>query len=112
MLTRRHSIATFASTGLGLALGARAARAAGPALRIGGTGMALAAMRHVGDRFRALHPGATVQILPSLGTGGGLSAVMAGAVDLALLARPLKDAERLRGLSDTPYATTPLAFVT
>ena len=81
-------------------------------LRIGGTGMALAAMRQIGDAFTAARPLATVKILPSLGTGGGLAAVTAGAIDVAVTARPPNDAERAKGLKYLAYAQTPLAFVT
>jgi phosphate transport system substrate-binding protein len=81
-------------------------------LRIGGTGMALATARHIGAAFVAVEPEATVEVLPSLGTGGGLAAVAAGAIDLALAARALNDAERARGLQSLAYARTPIAFVT
>jgi phosphate transport system substrate-binding protein len=81
-------------------------------LRIGGTGMALAAIRQIGDAFTATQPQTTVKILPSLGTGGGLAAVVAGAIDVALAARGLNDAERAKGLQGFAYARTPLAFVT
>jgi phosphate transport system substrate-binding protein len=81
-------------------------------LRIGGTGMALATMRQLGSAFTAMHPDVDVKVLPSLGTGGGLSAVAAGAIELALSARELKDAERAQGLRSLAYARTPIAFVT
>ena len=81
-------------------------------MRIGGTGMALAAMRQIGDAFTAAQPHTTVKILPSLGTGGGLAAVAAGAIDVAVAARGLNDAERAKGLQCFSYAQTPLAFVT
>jgi phosphate transport system substrate-binding protein len=81
-------------------------------LRIGGTGMALAAMRQIGDAFTAARPQTTVTILPSLGTGGGLAAVAAGAIDVAVAARGLNDAERAKGLQCFSYAQTPVAFVT
>src|SRR4051794_12481026 len=58
-------------------------------LRIGGTGMALATMRQIGQALTATYPAATVRVLPSLGTGGGLAAVAAGAIDLAVSARAL-----------------------
>ena len=82
------------------------------ALRLGGTGMALAAMRRVAAAFAAATPGMAAVVLPSLGTSGGLAAARAGALDLALLARPLADGERAEGFDELPYARTPLAFVT
>jgi phosphate transport system substrate-binding protein len=81
-------------------------------LRIGGTGMALATMRQIGSAFTATKPDVAVKVLPSLGTSGGLSAVAAGAIELAISARPLNDAERAKGLQGLAYARTPIAFVT
>ncbi len=47
-----------------------------------------------------------------LGTGGGIAAVSEAAIDLALSARPLTDAEHARGLLSFAYSRTPIAFVT
>jgi phosphate transport system substrate-binding protein len=80
-------------------------------LRVGGTGMALAAMGKVAESFAATQPSIVVEVLPSLGTAGGLSALAAGAIDLALYARGLNDAERAKGLQSQAYARTPIAFV-
>lgn len=106
-------------TGMGLAGGAITTSPACAAsgrlpgqLRFGGTGMALAAMRQVGDAFATRHPGVSIEVLPSLGTGGGLAAVAAGAIDVALSARPLTAAEQARQLHAAAYARTPIAFVT
>jgi phosphate transport system substrate-binding protein len=84
--------------------------AAGTQLRIGGTGMALAAIRKIGTVFTAANQDVAVNVLPSLGTGGGLNAVAAGAIELALSARALNEAERAKGLRAMPYARTPIAF--
>lgn len=84
--------------------------AAGTQLRIGGTGMALATMREIVTAFTATNPEVAVTVLPSLGTGGGLNAVAAGAIELALSARALNDAERAKGLHAVAYARTPIAF--
>lgn len=51
-------------------------------------------------------------MVPSLGSGGGIKAVLAGAIDLAVIGRPLKEAERGRGAIATDYARTPLVFAT
>jgi phosphate transport system substrate-binding protein len=81
-------------------------------LRVGGTGMALAAMGKVAEGFATTEPNVVVEMLPSLGTGGGLSALAAGAIDLALSARGLNDVERAKGMESRAYARTPVAFVT
>ncbi|MBX9594088.1 MAG: substrate-binding domain-containing protein [Roseomonas sp.] len=89
-----------------------APRAEEAVLRAGGTGMALAAMRRVAALYAALHPGRSLELLPSLGTGGGIRALLARAIDLGLLARPLLPEEAARGLRARPYARTPIAIVT
>lgn len=93
-------------------LSAAPARAQASLVRIGGTGMALAAMRRVGERMAAIHPGQGAVMLPSLGTNGGLRALQASAIDLALLARPLRPNEVTHGVRSRPYARTPIAVVT
>src|ERR1700753_2742204 len=75
-------------------------------LRIGGTGMALGAMTTISAAFVASETDAAMEVLPSLGTGGGLAAVAAGAIDLALSARPLTDTDRAKGLMSWAYART------
>lgn len=84
-------------------------------LRIGGTGGALGGMQLLADAFMRAHPDVEIQILPSLGSGGSIRALRAGAIDVALSSRPRKQKERKR--SDEPiieveYAKTPLVFVT
>jgi phosphate transport system substrate-binding protein len=51
-------------------------------------------------------------MVPSLGSAGGVKAVMAGAIDLAAISRPLKEAERAQGAVATDYARTPFVFAT
>lgn len=87
-------------------------RATAETLRVGGTGVALGGMRILGEAFQRTNPDVTVDVLPSLGSGGGLKAVIAGAIDLSVSARALKDAEKDQGAVATLYATTPLAIVT
>lgn len=80
-------------------------------VRIGGTGMALAALREIGNALTATEPGATVEVLPSLGTAGGLRALQEHAVDVAVTGRRLTDAERAKGFVEAFCLRTPLAFV-
>ncbi len=81
-------------------------------LKIGGTGVALGGMEILGDAFEKKHPDVEVTVLPSLGSSGGIRALIAGAVDLAVSARDTKPKESADGVSATLYATTPLALVT
>lgn len=81
-------------------------------LRIGGTGMAIGAMNGIGDQLRSLEPGLTVEVLPSMGTKGGLRALADGAVEVATAGRGLTPEERAAGLTEAACARTPLAFAT
>ncbi len=80
-------------------------------LTLGGTGADLETMRVLADAFEKVNPGTTVEVLPSLGSGGGVKAVLAGAIDLALTSRPLKDNERAAGARETTYAKGLTAFI-
>jgi phosphate transport system substrate-binding protein len=79
-------------------------------VRVGGTGMALAAIRQAGASFAAVEPGMRITVLPSLGTPGGLKALAENAIDLAVIGRPLKSDEKAKGAVEVGCATTPLVF--
>ena len=79
-------------------------------LRIGGTGCAIATMQTLGKAFTKIHPEVTVVITPSLGSSGGIKAMLAGAIDLAISSRDLKPAERAQGVLASEYARTPFVF--
>ncbi|WP_206454141.1 substrate-binding domain-containing protein [Aurantimonas marina] len=81
-------------------------------VRIGGTGGALGGMRLLGASFMKEHPATQIEVLPSLGSSGGIKALLAGAVDIAVSSRALKDEERTAGATSRLYARTPLAVVT
>ena len=98
------------SVALGLVAFSPAASADG--LRIGGTGVALGGMSLLAEAFEAAHPDTEIEVLPSLGSSGGVKALLAGAIDLSVSSRALKDAETEKGAIARLYATTPLAVVT
>lgn len=81
-------------------------------LVIGGTGGDLATMRRLGEAFATARPGVSVEVLPSLGSGGGIKAVLAGRIDLAISSRAVRGAETGQGAMSVPYARTALALVT
>ena len=103
---------TLVSRGLSvvlLALGlSNAARA--EEIRVTGTGAALESLRLLGQEWSKSRTGDKVTVLGSLGSGGGIKAVVAGTVDLAVSSRPLKEAEAARGASQIEYARTPFVF--
>lgn len=84
----------------------------GEPLRMGGTGAALAVLRVIGDQVSAIHPEIKAEILPSLGTQGGLRALSEGAIEVAIALRALERAETAVGLREAACAVTPFAFVT
>ncbi len=84
--------------------------AAAGGLTVGGTGTALGSMRLLAAEFNARNPDAPVTIVPSLGSSGGIRAVLGGAIGLAVTSRPLNDGERRQGAAETEYARTPFVF--
>jgi len=104
--------ATFFLTALTFPGGGAGAADAETSIRIGGTGSALGGMMEVARAFQKKHPDIGIKFIPSLGSGGGIKAVLSGSLDLALSARPLNDAEKARGATGVEYARTPFVFAT
>jgi phosphate transport system substrate-binding protein len=81
-------------------------------LKIGGTGSAIGSMKLLASAFQKNDRAVEVEILPSLGSTGGIKAVSRGAIDIGISGRPFKDEELKLGLWVTEYAKTPLVLVT
>lgn len=82
-------------------------------IKVGGTGSALATMRAIADKFEKENPSVKVEVvLPSLGSTGGIKAVIKGAIDVAVSGRELNDSEKKEGAKQVEYAKSPLVFVT
>ena len=79
-------------------------------IRLGGTGGALGGMKLLAEEFKKSHPGDTIIVLSSMGSSGGIKALLSGALDIGLSSRPLTDAEQGRGLIGREYARTPLVI--
>jgi phosphate transport system substrate-binding protein len=94
------------------ALGWASTVCAADEIRIGGTGGALGAMRLLANAYAHEDPGAKVSVLPSLGSGGGIKALLAGAIEIAVSSRALQDKERSQGALELEYARTPFVFAT
>jgi ABC-type phosphate transport system substrate-binding protein len=58
-------------------------------LRIGGTGAAVSTITQVAAAFQKQYPAVRFVFPPSLGSSGGIKAVIAGALDVGLNSRPL-----------------------
>jgi phosphate transport system substrate-binding protein len=83
---------------------------AGALVRVSGTGAGFGGMKIVARAFERKNPGVTVNVLPPMGTTGGVKAVQSGRLDIALASRPLTPDEREPGLSEEPYARTAFVF--
>jgi phosphate transport system substrate-binding protein len=83
-----------------------AAPVAALGIRIGGTGGATALMVHLGTVFTA-QTGIAVEVIPGMGSGGGISATADGVLDIAVSGRPLAAAELARGLVPAFTVRTP-----
>jgi phosphate transport system substrate-binding protein len=76
-------------------------------VRISGTGSGTGGMQLVAQAFMQAKPGTQVTVLPALGSAGGISALLAGRIDLAVANRAPNDKERQETLDAREYARTP-----
>lgn len=81
-------------------------------ISVSGTGGAIGGMKHLGEAFGKKHPGIKVKVFHSMGSAGGIKAVTAGKLDLAVSSRRIKDEEKVPGLIEEPYAKTAFIFAT
>lgn len=79
-------------------------------LVIVGTGDGVEMLQAVAEKFQSVDPTVVVKVPPSIGSGGGITAVGSGSAKLARVARVLTDAERARGLVYEPVARVPSAI--
>jgi phosphate transport system substrate-binding protein len=69
-------------------------------------------MRLLGEAYAKAVPGSRVEVLPSLGSGGGIKAVLAGTLDVAVSSRQLSPEEKKQGARERAYGRSPFVFVT
>lgn len=97
-------------------LGVLVCALAGPALaesvRLGGTGSAIGTMQRLGQAYQKLDPSFVLEIVPNLGSSGGLKALRGGATQLATVSRALKADELAAGLQAVEYGRTPFVLAT
>lgn len=93
-------------------LAAVMATACADEIRVGGTGGALGTVRLLAQAYAQKQPQARIAVLPSLGSTGGIKAVLAGKIELAVSARPLKEPEMLQGASQIELGCTPVVLAT
>lgn len=80
-------------------------------LTIAGTGDCQFLLQMLADDFNHAHPNVRVVVPDSIGSTGGVRALLAGNIELARTARPLKGNELAQGLIEYPFANSPVAFV-
>ena len=81
-------------------------------LRLGGTGSAIGTMRLLGEALAKQDKSFQYTVVPNLGSSGGLRALQGGAIDIALISRPLKPDEMAAGLVTYEYGRSPFVIVT
>lgn len=81
-------------------------------IKVGGTGAALGTMQVLAQAYAATQPNAKITVLPSMGSGGGIKALLAGAIQIAVSSRALTEAEARSGAVSFEYGRTPFVFVT
>lgn len=81
-------------------------------IKIAGTGAGLGTMQLLAETYAKSQPDTKITVLPSMGSGGGIKAVLSGAVQIGLSSRPLTEAESHAGALEVEYGRTPLVFAT
>lgn len=79
-------------------------------ISIVGTGSGMSILQAIGDSFSRDNPGVTIDVPPSIGSGGGIKAVGRDENILGRVARPIKESEQGYGLSYVPIAKMPIVI--
>lgn len=87
-----------------------AAPARADEIKIGGTGAGVGTMALLAKAFARQHAGLQVSVLPSMGSGGSIKAVLAGAIQIGISSRALTADEIRAGAVGLEYARTPFVF--
>jgi phosphate transport system substrate-binding protein len=81
-------------------------------LRVGGLGAATKLLPVLSARFADKNANAALEVIPSLGSSGGLRALAEGVLDMAVSGRPLNAEELKQGLHVAMTIRTPFVMVT
>lgn len=86
---------------------------ASEAVRVSGNGVGMSVLRRLVAAYPRDREAPRVQlVLPAMGSGGGIRALLRGALDLAVSARPLRAREEGQGLSAVELGRTPFVIAT
>lgn len=91
--------------------GPAAPAAAETILKTGGSGFGLELMKVLAEVYEKTHAGVRITIVPSLGSSGGIKALVNGALDFSISSRPLKVEEKAQGVKAWEIARTPYVFI-
>jgi phosphate transport system substrate-binding protein len=95
------------------AVGPLARRSSAPGtLALAGSGSNLPVTRALVEAFRGRRPEARILVHASIGSGGGIRALLDGVADVALVSRPLHAEEARSGLVVTPHARVAVVVAT
>lgn len=83
----------------------------GQKIIVSGTGDSQQLFREVAKILEERLGGGKIEVPESIGSGGGIRALAAGKIDLARVARPLKENEKKLGLTYKRFAKSPVVFV-
>lgn len=106
MFTRRNALCFFAAI-IPMSVKAQSAE-----LKVVGSGDGMEMLQAVAADYMVANPNKKVAVPPSIGTGGGFTAVNTDREILGRIARGLTDAERSQGLVATPLVHVPIAIFT
>ena len=81
-------------------------------IRINGSGNALDMMKPLIGVYRKTHPDIRILMEKPLGSSGAVKALLADALDMAVVSRDLKPEESAQGAALIKYGRTPLVIVT
>lgn len=97
---------------IGLCVGLAKVARAGEVVRVGGTGSGSGALLALAKAYERLHPDQIVQVLPSIGSTGGIRAVADRKLDLGCTSRAMTKDEQASGLEEQALATSAFVFAT
>lgn len=78
---------------------------------IAGTGDSQELLRVLAIDYQHLHSDKSITVPDSIGSSGGVKAAAQGVADFGRIARPLKDKEKVHGLTYQLFAFSPVVFV-
>jgi len=82
------------------------------AIKVGGTGGAVRSIEILAEAFKKAPNHSRVEILARLGNRGGMTALLAGALDIAVSAQLVTPAQSEQGLRGVELGRTPFVFAT